>query len=304
MGDGGVAFVTTMLDLQVTSIDVAADGASLTLLIGDDAVQRRLRYRLRQTPQFEFVGDGVSMEVEMRNEQRISIAEWLEENDLVFYTKELDSFFGATLQRRHSKPSVSPECLVRKDWTGCETTVEFDVANRERRTVQRVLQDELVALPDLRFVIYDHRSGEAADFIVAQEGMDGRLLISLYHCKGAGGQPSGERVDDVYELAGQSAKSGRFQNKHALINHVDRRTQPRPARGHSPFLVGSRDAALELLRDRDPIAISLVVYAVQPGLAPDRLSDNVKTIMASANDSLAAQGVDLKWLVHAPAIAA
>jgi superfamily II DNA or RNA helicase len=304
MGDGGVAFVTTILDLQVTSIDVAADGASLTFLIGDDAVQRRLRYRLRQTPQFEFVGDGVSMEVEMRNEQRISIAEWLEENDLVFYTKELDSFFGATLQRRHSKPSVSPECLVRKDWTGCETTVEFDVADRERRTVQRVLQDELVALPDLRFVIYDHRSGEAADFIVAQEGMDGRLLISLYHCKGAGGQPSGERVDDVYELAGQSAKSGRFQNKHALISHVDRRTQPRPARGHSPFLVGSRDVALELLRDRDPIAINLVVYAVQPGLAPDRLSDNVKTIMASANDSLAAQGVDLKWLVHAPAIAA
>ena len=185
------------------------------------------------------------------------------------------------------------------NWDGCEMQVEFDLANPGRMTVQRFLQDYLLGLPDNAFVVYDHRSGEAADFIVAQAMPANRLAISLYHCKGAGGPVSGGRVDDVYELAGQCAKSGRFQRKDYLVRHIERRTLVRPGRGHSPFLVGSRDAALQLLRACDPIAIRLTVYAVQPGLSAGGLVENVRTVMASANDSLTSQGVELRWMTSA-----
>lgn len=237
------------------------------------------------------------MRVATAEGQYDSIEEWLEDNGLVYYTKELDSFTRSTLQRRRASAGIRADSLVVHNWAGCEMQIEFDVANPARMTVQRFLQEHLVGLPNTSFIIYDHRSGEAADFIVAQVLPANRLSIALYHCKGAGGPVSGERVDDVYELAGQSVKSARFQRKDDLLRHIERRTQIRPNRGSSPLLLGARDEALRLVRGYDPIAISLTVYAVQPGLSAGGLGENVRTVMAAANDSLTSQGVELRWLV-------
>jgi hypothetical protein len=123
------------------------------------------------------------------------------------------------------------------------------------------------------------------------------LEVSLYHCKAAGGAPSGERVDDVYELAGQSIKSGRFQKRDELVRHLRRRTTPGVGRGHSPFLRGDLPGAVALLETYAPIDLVLVVYAVQPGLSAAALTDNVRAIVASANDSLSSQNVALYWQV-------
>lgn len=161
------------------------------------------------------------------------------------------------------------------------------------------MQNSLEAQADNSFLIYDHRSGEAADLIVGKE-TEGRLLIRLYHCKGAGGvAPSGERVDDVYELAGQSVKSSRFQIKDALVKHIQRRTTQRPGRGHSPFIVGDQVTALGLIARYEPIDIRLEIFAVQPGLSAGALNDNVRQVIAAANDSCSAQNVALKWLTSA-----
>ncbi|WP_186830325.1 DEAD/DEAH box helicase family protein [Mitsuaria sp. TWR114] len=297
--DGADTFRTCVLDLEVSDIAVSADGSSLTFRLGDGGHYQQVRFRLNQSPQYALMADEPSMRVAAAEGRWESIEEWLEDNGLVFFTKELDSFTRSTLQRRRASAGIRPDSLMVHNWDGCEMQVEFDLANPGRMTVQRFLQDYLLGLPDNAFVIYDHRSGEAADFIVAQAMPANRLAVSLYHCKGAGGPVSGGRVDDVYELAGQCAKSGRFQRKDYLVRHIERRTLVRPGRGHSPFLVGSRDAALQLLRACDPIAIRLTVYAVQPGLSAGGLVENVRTVMASANDSLTSQGVELRWMTSA-----
>lgn len=297
VGDGEGSFTTCVLDLEVRDVVVAADGASMTFRIGDDRFSQRLQYRLNQLPQYALIADEPRVRVETGEGQQESLDEWLEDNGLVFFTKELDSFARNTLQRRRPSPGIRPDSLIVHNWVGCETQVEFDQADPERMTVQRFLQDYLIALPNSGFIIYDHRSGEAADFIVAQTLPANRLSVALYHCKGAGGAPSGERVDDVYELAGQSVKSARFQRKDELLRHIERRTQQRANRGHSPFITGTRDDALDLIRSYDPISIQLAVYAVQPGLSAQGLAGNVRAVMAAANDSLTAQGVELRWLV-------
>lgn len=299
-GEGPDTISSCVLDLEVTDIQVRADGSTLTFRIGDETRFRRVRYSLGQSPQYSLQDDGaLRMRVSSREGQYVSIDEWLEENSLVFFTKELDSFSHATLQRRRGGAALRPASMLVRDWTGCEIGVEFDVQDAARPTVQRFLQDVLVANTGAAFIVYDHRSGEAADFIVGEDFPGGRLQISLYHCKAAGGPVSGARVDDVYELAGQSVKSVRFQRKDELLRHLERRTQPRPRRGHSPFLIGDRADALALVRSRDPISISLVVNAVQPGLAAATLADNVKAVMAAANDSLTAQMVELRWMISA-----
>jgi len=297
IGEGDGIVTTCILDLEVTDIAINADGTSMTFQMGENGRGRRIRYRLNQSPQYVLLDDAPRMRVAATEGRYDSIDEWLEDNGLVFYTKELDSFTRSTLQRRHASAGIRADSLVVHNWVGCETDVEFDSANPGRMTVQRFLQEHLVGLPNKCFIIYDHRSGEAADFIVAQAMSANRLSVSLYHCKGAGGAPSGERVDDVYELAGQSVKSARFQRKDDLVRHIERRTQVRPNRGSSPFLVGARDEALTLVRSYDPISIQLTVYAVQPGISGNGLAENVRAVMAAANDSLTSQGVELRWLI-------
>lgn len=299
IGEGDGLVRTCVLDLEVTDIVVNTDGTSMIFQIGGSGASQRIRYRLNQSPHYTALDDAPRIRVAATEERYDSIEEWLEDNGLTFFTKELDSFTRSTLQRRRASAGIRADSLVVHNWAGCETEVEFDLANPSRMTVQRFLQEYLVGLPTNCFIIYDHRSGEAADFIVAQTMPANRLSVSLYHCKGAGGASSGERVDDVYELAGQSVKSARFQRKDDLVRHIERRTQVRPNRGHSPFLVGTRDDALNLLRSYDPISIQLTVYAVQPGIAAGGLAENVRAVMAAANDSLTSQGVDLRWLISA-----
>lgn len=288
---------TCILDLEIRTISVAPDGTQLTFQIGDDSFAKNIVYYLRQHPQY-VSNSAFQFEVAVRGSNPVPIEEWLEDNQLRFFTQDLDSFERSTLQRRPLRTDVRPESLLADNWTGCETTVEFDQENPGRQTVQRFLANALLALPDISFVVHDHRSGEAADFIVAKELPTGKLEISLYHCKGAGGEvPSGERVGDVYELAGQSIKSVRFQGKEQLLKHLERRTLARPGGGHSPFLFGERTAALELIEQYEPIDLVLVVYAVQPGLSAGNLNENVRRIMAAANDSLASQNVTLRWKI-------
>lgn len=299
IGEGADRMVTSLLDLQITNVNVNADGSALTFQIGDDIRSQRVQYHLHRSPNYGLLDENPPIRVST-SEGNVSIEEWLDEHGLVFFTKELDSFVYGTLQRRLARTAIRQESLVPHDWTGCEISVEFDTTNPDRMTVQRFLQDHLIGVMAADFIIYDHRSGEAADFIVGKVIPGNRLAISLYHCKGAGGPVSGERVDDVYELAGQSVKSARFQRKDELLRHIERRTQVRPNRGHSPFLVGTRDEALELVRTCDPIAICLSVHAVQPGLLATGLAENVRAVMAAANDSLTAQGVELRWVVSQP----
>ncbi len=297
IGEGVETFRTCVLDLEITDISVSHDGSSLTFHIGDGVRGGRVSYRLNQSPHYSLVGDGPRMQVETADGQLESLEEWLEDEGVVFFTKELDSFIGSTLQKRQGSTTIRADSLLTHDWTECETRVEFDLKNPERPTVQRFLQNHLLSQSNNSFIIYDHRSGEAADFIVAQELPARRISISLYHCKGAGGPISGKRINDVYELAGQSVKSGRFSRKDLLLRHLDRRTQDGSTRGFSPFLFGTREDALNLIRSYDPISIILTVYAVQPGLSAETLSDNVRSIMAAANDSLTSQGIDLRWMI-------
>jgi hypothetical protein len=51
-------------------------------------------------------------------------------------------------------------------------------------TVHQFLRDRLKEEPNVEALIYDHRSGEAADFIAITSEPEGRIKVSLYHCKG------------------------------------------------------------------------------------------------------------------------
>ncbi len=291
---------TYLLNLEIRDFDVSSDGSTMSFQIGDEQDHILIDFHINENPQFVVPSQASEAYVILGEGETQTFAEWLQNNPIRFFTKELNSFEGHTLWKRLPRVEIRPESLKVSQWTGCDIRVEFDTRDPQRQTVQRVLQDRLIAQQNNSFIIYDHRSGEAADFIVGEQQENSKFLISLYHCKGAGGTaPSGERVNDVYELAGQTVKSSRFQIKESLLKHIRHRTQPRRGRGHSPFLLGDRDTTIAAISACAPIDIKLEVYAVQPGLSAANLNDNVRQIIAAANDSLASQNVQLTWIVSA-----
>lgn len=298
INNGDIQRRSCLLDLTISSIQVANNGMSLTFRVGDDTLTGQFGYCLNQMPAYISCEPGVEIEVKVRDDLSISFQDWLNDNMLTFYTSDLHCFTGTTINRRNTNSVLNVHSLQAFDWTGCDIQIEFDKNDPDRRTVQRHLQDYLLALHDLEFVIYDHRSGEAADFIVGQSRPGGRLVVTLYHCKGAGGAaPSGERIGDTYELAGQAVKSVRFQRKEVFLNHIERRTQPALNRGHSPILFGNRQGVIDAINQRNPIEIEISIVTVQPGLSMALLQENVKSVMAAANDSVASQQSKLTWLI-------
>jgi hypothetical protein len=288
------------LDLSITDIRVNADQQSLQFSVGDDMLSRRLAFTPHRSPRYSARAAEPEIYVESRDGNRITIEEWLDEEPITFYTAQLNTFTGTTLNRRTQSPGASPGALRVIDWQNCEIGVEFDLRNDQRRTVQRHFQEHLLAQPRIDFVVYDHRSGEAADFVVGSRAADGRYDVSLFHCKGAGGaHASGERVDDVYELVGQAVKSVRYQILDELVRHLERRTVANRSGGVSPLLLGNREQTLATLKSLQPIDLHPTVACVQPGLSAAALDPRLRMIMAAANDSVAAQQGTLIWYISA-----
>ena len=288
-----------LLDLELRIESVAPGGASLILSISDHENSVRIRYRFNQSPRYVVLGEA-ELHVEERDGDRVPIEDWLEDSPLTFYTAELHSFTSTTFNRRAVNNLFQLDSVRVEDWGNCEIRVEFDTANPLRRTVQLHLREKLLQEAGNDFIIFDHRSGEAADFVVGRFQPDNRLEVTLYHCKGAGGaQPSGERVEDVYDLLGQAVKSARYQRHELLLSHVTRRTAPNQNGGHSPFLRGDRDAVIEAIRRIQPIDLQLSIVNVQPGLSAGALDERLRGLMAAANDSVASQASRLTWMASA-----
>ncbi|MCG2580123.1 MAG: DEAD/DEAH box helicase family protein [Marinobacter sp.] len=293
---------SSLLDLEIQSVKANGDQQNVEFVITDDQNTAHLKFTLSEYPHWHQISE-LTVEVEQHG-RWVCIEEWLADHPLTFFTTGFSSFVGNMLTKRGKGAALNHEAIRTMSWEGCERSIEFDLDDPDRRTVQKFLQDRLQeGNPD--FLIFDHRSGEAADFIQGQFLPDDGVKITLYHCKGSTGEPlSARRVDDVYELAGQSVKSVRFMRKEQLIGHVQRRTKQVAGKGYSPFLVGDRDAVLERLRATQPIGINIEVIAVQPGISAEKLweddhekAQNVRELMAATNDSVVTQQGKQVWLI-------
>jgi outer membrane protein insertion porin family len=79
-------------------------------------------------------------------------------------------------------------------------------------------------------VVYDHGSGEAADFIGVWDN-DDEVLVRFYHCKKTKEHAPGCRLEDLYEVVGQAVKTNRWLHRSdLLLDHLKRRAAGKPYR--------------------------------------------------------------------------
>jgi hypothetical protein len=183
-------------------------------------------------------------------------------------------------------PSITAASLSSNDtstlnWSGCAIGVEYEGhKSNGQATVHQHLQSHLQTLDGLQVLIYDHRTGEAADFICVCTNEQDECLVSFYHCKGAGGEPSGTRVNDVYEVAGQVIKSIAYCEGEVLIKHVERRIDSRRNKYPSQFLVGDIKQFKACLQNTSANKLRFQIYGVQPGISKAAINRHLADLMA------------------------
>lgn len=271
-----------------------------------------MRFSLGQGRMVTQQDDTSVIEVESATDSWMLLADWLAEHPPVFYAADKSSFEGMNhmsapqLQIAALAPSDA-ECI---DWTGCDISVEFVPNNgapnatqlRQRLAGQTTVQEHLEKhlLQDIRLVslFYDHRSGEAADYIAVTASPQGDVEIALYHCKGAGGTPSGGRVGDVYEVAGQLVKSVYYCDITTLLDHMEDRMQARH-RSPSSFVSGNLHSLKQLLQTTPATKLSFTVVGVQPGISLRQVGAHLADLMVFGIDYAKRGGATRAyWLVN------
>ena len=218
------------------------------------------------------------------------MVEFLNEYPLCFYTEDLSLLRGFDLYKppEGGGNPFSREQIDAIDWAGEDVDIrrEFGVGRNDRQSIHDYIRAFLEA-SNAHVVYYDHGSGEVADFIAITEDA-GEVIISLYHCKGSGGDVPGDRVEDAYEVCSQAVKSVIYTDPVGLCNRIEGRYQRRA--GESTFVKGDIDAFRQLMQSHIRADFRFAMVVVQPGIAREHLSPRIANLLSATNDYLVRGG--------------
>lgn len=289
---GAPAIYRRLTEWELTGFESRPDEHELHFsMISDEAVVR-MRFAVGQGRMVSLLGGEPNVEVESAVDSWMPLPDWLCDHPPIFYAADKSSFEGMNLMAapQLQVTALAPGDAEALDWTGCDVTVEFvpnngsNEARRKRQelggrlTVQEHLERHLLALPNLVALFYDHRTGEAADYIAVTSAPTGEVDVALYHCKGAGGPPSGGRVGDVYEVAGQLVKSVFYCEVATLLAHMEDRMSQRHT-SPSTFKRGNLESMKELLVTTRPTRLGFTVVGVQPGISRSLVGGHLADLM-------------------------
>jgi len=286
-------------DMEISSFVVHGQELSFSIESGVDRLP--FIFSLAGGQLIRADGAGWECEVMSHHDDWIDMPTWLSLNPPAFFGADKSSFQGMNSNPppRTVATRLADADSEAIDWTDCAINVEFDTdASGDRATVHQFLSNRLQQQDAIVALIYDHRSGEAADFIALTRADGDSLKISLYHCKGAGGEPSGGRVNDVYEVTCQILKSVAYCDAQILANHIEHRVNPGRHVRPSSFLIGSLAETVTLLMETPANLLQFAVYGVQPGISKSQIDDHLSDLMAFSLDYVLRGGAAVaSWII-------
>ena len=141
--------------------------------------------------------------------------------------------------------------------------MEFNIkGDTTSRSIQNVLKELLLANKEYKYIVYDHGSGEIADFITMREE-ENRILVSLYHVKKMSGSNYNSTVGDIYEVCGQAIKSITW---FSVKGKLPQKIMQRHKSGKCELLKGDYNQLLADLRSSNHLVRGEIVV-VQPSVS-------------------------------------
>lgn len=208
-----------LLDFEVRIDFANTDKDKVRVGVCGDEVEWWFDYSLKASDLFTPVDvEAVKTVVIQRNRYPESLRDYLNGNPLNFYCANLSKLRGRELFTQSSddlEPFDRNQIEV-VDWCTGGVDIEHEYGNPTSvgMSIHEYLKGSLLGSA-AQIVFYDHGSGEVADYITVEQRST-EIAVSLYHCKASGGRKAGARVDDIYEVCGQTIKSliwlGGFEN--------------------------------------------------------------------------------------------
>lgn len=192
--------------------------------------------------------------------REVDLAEYFNRNPLYFRTSDDTLIVGNELNEGDPTAIIyDPNNIIDIDWKSYKTNIKEEV--KGVNSIQSTLRKILSANKSYKYIIYDHSSGEIADFITIKETATS-IEVSLYHVKGMSAKNYNSSVSDVYEVAGQAVKSLIWlKNKQTLINKIGQRRKSRKC----IFEIGKHNDFLLTMKQHKPLIGRVVV--VQPSIS-------------------------------------
>jgi superfamily II DNA or RNA helicase len=261
-------------ELQLDKERSTPECISLRLL--SDEFTRRLNFRLDRDPIFfeEEAGQDPGPHVP----EGENIATYLNHHLPTFFTADCHSFEGCNYfdpPNPNAPPFDVERIEVFDEAENVDVECELGTASLGKRSIHAAIESRLLASPS-NIVLYDHGTGELADFI-ALERQEQDAVLTLFHCKKSSEAYAGERVDDLYEVCGQAIKSARWADRRLLLEGINRRA----ARG-SPFLRGSLEEFISLIEGDTMLRLQIVL--VQPGLSRASVTARTGSLLGAVDD--------------------
>jgi hypothetical protein len=262
---------------------------------------------------------------------RSSFAELLTERPPTIYFRDGTTTIGAlTYGSRGFADAFNPQQYLRgESWTGVDFTAETRKTAAKRgpgvRSIHEALEAYLLARPKmgpLRWVLFNDGSGEIADYLVVEQGLDGGVRLELWHAKAAGGISSSVRIEDLQVVVAQALRSRRWFTSTKFWGEVAARLT-KQTKPYITVVDGSDDpAGLEVrlgIREEPQTApwtqslpsVQGLIGIAQPGLglaefeqelAVDPVppgADGLRQLLSVLADTTISDGAELRVLISA-----
>ena len=142
--------------------------------------------------------------------EEISMDKFLTEQPLIYKTVKDMTITGIDVIEGDFESELFDSNIIEGiDWKHYDTNLKLEFRKNDsdtRVSIQDALYKILEADEKFKYIIYDHGSGEMADYITIYE-TDNELVVELYHVKKMGSSSYNNSVGDVYEVSGQAIKS-------------------------------------------------------------------------------------------------
>lgn len=263
------------LDLEITH----CTPTSVTLTLAGIDVPIEIAYRLDAACHFAVTSQRDNPMIRVRTYEG-ALEQYLNSYGIHLYLADFSRVHANQLFRSNLTATELPsDAIVMPDWAGLRVDITCEYGTNGRGPSVHDGLSELLCGSAASVVVYDHRSGEVADFVTLTDGYES-ILCEVFHCKKSGGDAPGSRVGDAYEVVGQIVKSVQWsRSPSALKTQLTRRL----ATGSS-LLKGTLVDLERILDEAGSTRFEFHVRLVQPGLSAAALSEEVTRVLSSGYD--------------------
>jgi hypothetical protein len=224
-----------------------------------------------------------------------NLIEYLNENPITIYMED----FAVIADHDYYAPPKEDEFqypadkIKSFDWKKYNTDIQvefynnFDEKNKNdnKNSIHETIQEYIIP-KEIDILIYDHSTGEIADFIALEE-FDEYVEINLYHVKSSSGLEPGDRINDLYDVCMQTIKSQLWlKNKRTFRKKMKDRVKDK----NKKFVKGNFNNLSAILESSKRFDFYFTI--VQPGVSKESFSTKLSFILAATDNDIIHNGYE------------